>query len=75
MTRETKLGLAVGTSFVSLLAVVAYHAWNKPTEPPTPPEPQVAAVKPAQPLAASVPGVATPGIVAASVVSIDTMRP
>ena len=38
MTRETKLGLGVGSSFLSLVAVVAFHAMNKSDEPPPPPE-------------------------------------
>jgi hypothetical protein len=36
MTRETKLGLVVATSFLSLVAVVAYNAWTKPEIPQTP---------------------------------------
>jgi hypothetical protein len=38
MTRETKLGLVVGTSFVSLLAVVLFNSWKKAEEPPPAPE-------------------------------------
>jgi hypothetical protein len=46
MTRETKLGLGVGTSFLSLVAVVAFHAWTRTEEPPPAPEvpPPVAVV-------------------------------
>ena len=38
MTRETKLGLVVATSFLSLVAVVAYNAWTKPDVPQPPAE-------------------------------------
>jgi hypothetical protein len=38
MTRETKLGLGVATSFLSLVAVVAYNSWNKTDDPPPAPE-------------------------------------
>ena len=78
MTRETKLGLAVGTSFVSLLAVVAYHGWSKPTDPPTPPDvqpPQVAAAKPVQPPATGGPGLATPGIMQTAVQDLQPSDP
>src|SRR5437868_1619521 len=41
MTRETKLGLIVGTSFLSLAGVVAYTTLRKGDEqPPMPPQPQ-----------------------------------
>jgi hypothetical protein len=40
MNRETKLGLIIGTSFVSLVAVVLFNTWNRteetgPEEPPS----------------------------------------
>jgi hypothetical protein len=38
MTRETKLGLAVGTSFLSLVTVVAVNTWRKSEPPPPAPE-------------------------------------
>jgi hypothetical protein len=38
MTRETKLGIGVATSFLSLVAVVAYSSWNKTEAPPPMPE-------------------------------------
>jgi len=66
MTRETKLGLAVGTSFLSLVAVVAFHAWNKnddPSPPPEVPPPPIAKADPGQPPPTSGPGLATPGLV------------
>jgi hypothetical protein len=40
MTRETKLGLAVGTSFVSLVAVVLLNSWRNGDEPKKPDEPE-----------------------------------
>ena len=33
MTRETKLGLIVGTSFLSLAAAVAINHWKKGDDP------------------------------------------
>src|SRR5438067_1280767 len=36
MTRETKLGLGVGASFLSLVAVVAFSTLKKGEEPPPP---------------------------------------
>src|SRR5438067_84975 len=39
MTRETKLGLGVGVSFLSLAAVVAYNTWRNGEVPGLPPEP------------------------------------
>jgi hypothetical protein len=39
MTRETKLGLGVATSFLSLVVVVAYSAWTKSEDPQSAPEP------------------------------------
>src|SRR5271167_1476507 len=38
MTRETKLGLIVGTSFLSLAAVVAISHWNQPDPGPAEPK-------------------------------------
>jgi hypothetical protein len=53
MTRETKLGIGVATSFLSLVAVVAYNSWYKTeSTPPQPPEPpSAAAVAQVQPAA------------------------
>jgi len=36
MTRETKLGIGVATSFLSLVGLVAYNAWQKKDGPPAP---------------------------------------
>jgi hypothetical protein len=48
MTRETKLGLAVGTSFVALVGVVLFNSWTKTEESTAPPDvtPPVAQVNP-----------------------------
>jgi hypothetical protein len=40
MTRETKLGLILGTSFVSLVAVVLFNTWTRTEDPQTAPEPE-----------------------------------
>jgi hypothetical protein len=38
MTRETKLGLVIGTSFASLVAVVLFNTWTKTEEVQEPPK-------------------------------------
>jgi hypothetical protein len=61
MTRETKLGLGVTTSFLSLVAVVAYSSWKKTEAPlPGPDAPQPVAVAHVQPAAKNEPKAEAP---------------